>query len=141
MKTSCYRYALFGLAALALPACNRDQSCCDDSKTERISKPAAAATASIRTLQPWETLNEAFNGCTGSCGMRADGPAEGAVAQPNASVGDRTYCPVSGVVFEVKATSLRRELNGRSLFFCCAGCAAYFDAFRERVVAARGLTA
>lgn len=53
--------------------------------------------------------------------------------------GQRTYCPVSGVVFTVNESSQRREAAGRSLYFCCAMCAAYFAAAPERVLALRGL--
>lgn len=59
-------------------------------------------------------------------------------AQPGAQLGQSTYCPVSGVVFEVKASSAHRELDGRPLYFCCEACAAYFSEHRERVLALRG---
>ena len=59
--------------------------------------------------------------------------------QPGAAAGDRTYCPVSGVVFEVTAASPRREVAGRPLYFCCEKCAAYFSAHAGQVSAARGL--
>jgi YHS domain-containing protein len=48
---------------------------------------------------------------------------------------------VSGVVFQVKAASARREVNGKSVYFCCEGCANYFNEHREAVIAARGLSA
>ena len=61
------------------------------------------------------------------------------IEQPGASRGDRAYCLVSGVVFTVKEKSPSAEIGGRTVFFCCASCAQWFAANRERVLAARGL--
>jgi len=61
--------------------------------------------------------------------------------QPGAAIGERTYCPVSGVVFEVTASSAHREVAGRPVYFCCEKCAMYFSEHQDRVVAARGLGA
>lgn len=59
--------------------------------------------------------------------------------QPGAVPGDRAYCPVSGVVFQVTAASPRRTLAGRDVFFCCEKCAAYFSAHADQVRVARGI--
>ena len=59
------------------------------------------------------------------------------MVQPGASPGQRAYCPVSGVAFDVKDKSAHRDLDGRKLYFCCEACAVYFTENRERVVAAR----
>jgi YHS domain-containing protein len=67
------------------------------------------------------------------------GGSADAVEQPRAHLGDKTYCPVSGVVFQVRDASIKRAVDGKTLYFCCEGCAGYFDAHRERVTAARGL--
>jgi YHS domain-containing protein len=48
---------------------------------------------------------------------------------------------VSGVTFEVKAGSAHREVNGKTVYFCCEGCANYFNEHRDAVIAARGLAA
>jgi YHS domain-containing protein len=63
------------------------------------------------------------------------------VVQPGAEQGQQAYCPVSGVVFQVKDSSPHREVDGRPVYFCCESCANYFTANRERVIAARGLSA
>ena len=63
----------------------------------------------------------------------------GVVAQPGARDGERVYCPVSGVVFEASSMRPRREVAGQSVYFCCPGCAEWFDLHRSRVVAARRL--
>jgi YHS domain-containing protein len=46
---------------------------------------------------------------------------------------------VSGVVFSVTTASVHREVAGKTLYFCCDGCAGYFDADQARVMAAREL--
>jgi YHS domain-containing protein len=61
------------------------------------------------------------------------------VTQPGARVDQRTYCPVSGVVFKVTAASPKREAGGQPFYFCCEACAAYFAANQDRVLALRGL--
>ena len=66
--------------------------------------------------------------------MRAVGGSAEVVLQPGAHEGQQAYCPVSGVVFQVKAASARREVNGKAVFFCCEGCASYFDEHREAFV-------
>jgi hypothetical protein len=61
------------------------------------------------------------------------------VVQPGAEVGQKTFCVVSGAAFEVQASSVRREVDGKPVYLCCEACAGYFDAHRDQVVAARGL--
>lgn len=68
------------------------------------------------------------------------GQVAGAVVQPGAAVGDRTYCPVSGVVFSVKADSAARKVGERTLWFCCEACASYFALHEHEVLAARTAT-
>jgi YHS domain-containing protein len=62
------------------------------------------------------------------------------VIQPGAPIGQHAYCPVSGVTFEVKDSSPRIELDGKTIYFCCSGCEAYFAQHQERIVALRGLS-
>jgi YHS domain-containing protein len=62
-----------------------------------------------------------------------------AVAQPGAKVGQRAYCPVSGVVFEVKESSPKTYLDGQPLYFCCEACARRFDSARAQILAKRHL--
>ena len=61
------------------------------------------------------------------------------MVQPGAQLGHLTYCPVSGVVFKVQPASAKRELDGKTIYFCCESCASYFSENRERVIAARKL--
>jgi YHS domain-containing protein len=67
------------------------------------------------------------------------GGSADAVQQPTAKLGQKTYCPVSGVVFRLSDASIQRKVNGKPVYFCCEGCAGYFDAHRERVLKARRL--
>ena len=62
------------------------------------------------------------------------------IEQPGAKSDDSAYCPVSGVVFQVKESSPRREVAGKPIYFCCEACAKYFSENRERVLAARNLS-
>jgi len=45
-----------------------------------------------------------------------------------ATIGDTSSCPVSGETFVVTADSPRVEHEGRTYYFCCAGCDARFQA-------------
>jgi YHS domain-containing protein len=73
--------------------------------------------------------------------VRAVGGSADVIMQPGAHEGQRAYCPVSGVVFEVKKGSSHRDVNGKTVYFCCEGCANYFNEHRDAVSAARGLSA
>lgn len=99
--------------------------------------PAAGATREA-TLPSWEPADEAFRGCEGGCGERLTTAAPGVVTQPGARRGERAYCPVSGVVFEVREASSHRDIAGELVFTCCETCALYFDTHRERLIALRG---
>jgi YHS domain-containing protein len=61
--------------------------------------------------------------------------------QPGAKMGERTYCPVSGVAFKLTDASIHRDYDGKPVYFCCEGCAGYFDVNREKVAKLRGLNA
>ncbi len=90
-------------------------------------------------IKPWEPVDVAFKGCSESaCGVR--GPITQAVVQPDAHLGQYVYCPVSGAVFQIKNSSLRSDVRGKTLYFCCANCARYFAQNRDRVLALRGLS-
>jgi YHS domain-containing protein len=80
-----------------------------------------------------------FAGCQGACGLHLEGERDDVVVQPGASVGQQTYCPVSGAVFTVAAEHAKREVDGHTLWFCCEACAAYFEAHEDAVMEARGL--
>jgi hypothetical protein len=90
--------------------------------------------------EAWEPVEAAFEGCGGGCGGRLDHAEPGVAVQPGAEIGVTALCPVSGVAFVVDGERPRRELSdGRSLYFCCEGCAAYFDTHRAEVLHARGI--
>src|SRR3989441_6452068 len=90
-------------------------------------------------LEPWEPVDVAFKGCSESaCGVR--GPIAETVIQPGAQPGQYVYCLVSGAVFQIKNSSLRADVHGKTVYFCCANCAHYFAQNRDRVLALRGLS-
>ena len=91
------------------------------------------------TLLPWEPADASFIGCSnGFCGFRTPN-AKGIVPQPGAAVGQKVYCPVSGVVLPIKESTLSVEIEGKPVYVCCEGCARYLAANRERVLALRGI--
>jgi YHS domain-containing protein len=100
--------------------------------------PASEPAAQTGPLEAWDPVSEGFAGCQESCGAHVEGASADIVSQPGASIGQRTYCPVSGAVFEVTASHPHVEVDGQTLWFCCDGCAAYFEAHREEVLSARG---
>lgn len=70
-----------------------------------------------------------------ACGGGAAHPADPAAAAAagvkpigEAKVGDKTLCPVSGEDFVVAADSPKVELDGKTYYFCCPGCAKKFQA-------------
>ena len=139
--------ALAAVLALALlSACEREETCpnCPHAATPAPAPAKTAATtppASTVAVAPWETADAAFNGCAGGCGLRVAGPTEGVLVQPGAVIGQRVYCLISGVVFEVKPTSVQRVVGGKTLYFCCEACAQYFTANQARILALRGIAA
>ncbi len=112
-------------------------------KMEESPKGASTVTTPEPTikdgrLDPWEPVDAAFKGCSeGVCGMR--GRSAQAVVQPGARPGQYVYCPVSGAVFRIKDSSPRADVNERTLYLCCDGCARYFAQHRDQVLALRGL--
>lgn len=98
-----------------------------------------APTARSGPLAAWDPVDPMFAGCQGACGARVEGPQTEIAVQPGATVGERTYCPVSGAVFTIDATHAHAEVEGQTLYFCCPACAEYFEAHRTEVMQARGI--
>jgi hypothetical protein len=48
------------------------------------------------------------------------------VPMTEAKVGDRTTCPVMNTVFTVLPDSPKVEVSGKTIYFCCDGCASKF---------------
>jgi YHS domain-containing protein len=75
-----------------------------------------------------------------ACGGATPPPATAATpapaaAQPTAlkapgeaTIGDRSTCPVSGEEFVIAADSPKVEHEGKTFYFCCSGCAQKFQA-------------
>ncbi|MFO0675461.1 MAG: YHS domain-containing protein [Polyangiaceae bacterium] len=51
-----------------------------------------------------------------------------------AKIGDTQACPISGEEFVVAETSPKSEFNGKTYYFCCAGCKKKFDADPKKAV-------
>ncbi|HKY36588.1 MAG TPA: heavy-metal-associated domain-containing protein [Polyangiaceae bacterium] len=103
-------------------------------------EPARPGGVQAASLEAWQPIDEVFRDCEGGCGARVASQAEGVLTQPGARLGKPSYCPVSGVVFDVTATSPRRGVGDSALYFCCESCAQYFDANSSRILALRGLS-
>ena len=89
-------------------------------------------------LAPWEPVDASFTGCSnGWCGSRR--PNARVSAQPGAAPGQDVYCPVSGVVLQIKESTLKTELDGKPVYVCCEECLRHFTANRDRVLALRGM--
>lgn len=58
----------------------------------------------------------------------ADAKAGDVKKNGEAKIGDKTTCPVSGEVFEVKADSPKTDHAGKTYYFCCPGCDKKFQA-------------
>ena len=52
--------------------------------------------------------------------------AAGLKAVGEAGIGDRTVCPVTGEEFVVTERSPKVEHQGKTYYFCCAGCTKSF---------------
>jgi len=91
-------------------------------------------------LAPWEPVDASFKGCSnGWCGSRR--PNARVSPQPGAAPGQDVYCPVSGVVLKIKASTLTVPMDGKPVYVCCEGCQRHFQAHRDRVLALRGMRA
>lgn len=132
------RSFLLAASAVAAIACNRRRSNDMEPAAERTAD-AAPSSSSPSALSPWEPLDEMFRGCEAGCGARVASASPGVVVQPGAQISQRTYCPVSGVVFTVTDASPREDVDGRAVYVCCAGCAKYFAMNRDRIIALRRL--
>jgi hypothetical protein len=133
------RDLLIALSAMAAIGCNRRQNSAANAPRAHAPDPTAAALGSHAVAAPWEPIDEMFRGCEGGCGARVAGTSADVVVQPGAQFGQHTYCPVSGVVFTVTHASPHHDVTGRSIYLCCASCAQYFAANRDRVIALRQL--
>jgi len=117
-------------------------ACCaghDGARDVARAEPAASVTSASATLPPGQSFDEAFAGCQASCGSRSPEMRAAARPQPGAVLGEVVHCPVSGAVFRIKEDAVRREVLGKPVYFCCASCAAYFDAHRAEILSARGI--
>ncbi|MFT3767442.1 MAG: YHS domain-containing protein [Minicystis sp.] len=70
-----------------------------------------------------------FAACGGAQPQSATAMAAAGIKAPgSAQVGDKTICPVSGEDFTVAADSPKAEVDGKTYYFCCSGCAKKFQA-------------
>ena len=61
-------------------------------------------------------------------GEPTSGSTAALVPWAEATIGDRTTCPVTNEEFVVTADSAKVEHEGHTYYFCCAGCIGRFQA-------------
>jgi len=98
------------------------------------------APAHSDVLAASEAVDPAFSGCKKSCGLHAARDFREARAQPGAALGDAVFCPVSGAVFRVGEETPKRDVRGKTLYFCCPACAAWFGEHEADVLRKRAAT-
>jgi len=135
-----------GLAVVGLLVAYRryggSECCAGHDPTAQAAAASASTTTATNpnaTLTADEAVDTVFEGCKASCGSHSPAMKAAARPQPGAVLGQVVHCPVSGAVFRVQQDAVKREVLGKSLYFCCASCAAYFDAHRSEILTARGI--
>ena len=69
-------------------------------------------------------VSEGMSGvCRFACATRLEYNSKDVMAQPGATVGKLTQCPVSGVVFEVAASRPHLRIANEEYVTCCDKCA------------------
>ena len=75
-------------------------------------------------------------GCASTKSAEGTTATAAALKKPGeATLGDRTTCPVSGEVFTVATDSPKVEFEGKTYFFCCNDCVADFQKDPAKYVA------
>jgi hypothetical protein len=114
-------------------------SCKEKTNESASTSSASQTTAKSGPLEPTEPVDPAFRGCSKSCGSRSAKDRQEAKAQPGAQPGDATFCPVSGAVFRITSQTPKRDARGKTLWFCCDSCAAFFSSHEADVLEKRGI--
>lgn len=99
---------------------------CDKSGADTTS-PADAATAEAESHEGHDGHHK-----EGEAHDHGDVEGKEVVAAGEATVGDVTECPVSGEKFVVTDDSPSLEHEGKTFYFCCAGCHAKAQAEPEK---------
>ena len=99
-------------------------------------KPARAPRGSVRGA-----YDPAMAGCqvSSSCATRIAYRERDLRAQPGVRDGQLVRCPVSGAVFRIHEGTPSRDARGKTLYFCCPACAAWFTEHEAEVLAKRGI--
>lgn len=98
---------------------------------DAIMSSRALKPPSLLLLLAAPLLSAAALGCaSGGSGTSARNPAAAAMhlkAPGEATIGDRTTCPVSHEEFVVSASSPKVAYAGKTYYFCCSGCDSDFS--------------
>jgi hypothetical protein len=120
--------ALVATGAYAVVSVNRGRT--SDASLTRAdaggacAPPGAAAAVEGTGGKVAGRFDPAMSGpCRFSCATKLEHDAKDVLAQPGATNGRLTQCPVSGVVFAVDADRPHVRIAGRAYVTCCEGCA------------------
>jgi hypothetical protein len=120
--------AIVATGAYAVVAVNRGRTS-DASLTRADAGGACApsnATAAVESAggKIAGRFDPAMSGpCRFACATKLEHDAKDVLAQPGATDGRLTQCPVSGVVFAVDADRPHVRVAGEAYVTCCEGCA------------------
>ena len=92
------------------------------------------AAPSFNHAPPAATDNEAAQHEHGEHGHGDAAKSANLKKAGEAKIGDTQACPISGEEFVVSETSPKSEYNGKTYFFCCAGCKKKFEADPKKAV-------
>ena len=68
------------------------------------------------------------HGANCACDKPAAAAPAGLKAPGEATIGDKSTCPVSGEEFTINASSPKTVVDGKTYYFCCPGCDKKFAA-------------
>lgn len=119
--------ATSGAAATAEKPCCDDPNCTDG--CDKAEQASAEKTAAKADCDDPNCKGECTGDCAkADCGGECDKGAKTVAALPADAIGTEQTCAVSGKTFTVTADTTFSALRGETVYFCCPGCKAKFDA-------------
>jgi hypothetical protein len=124
---------LISISALAIASLS---ACKTESRATARAEPAAMSPVNAAPSEAAGVCGAAEAEKAGSCGCEHGnaGAEKSVVPMSQAKVGDRTLCPVMNTVFTVLPDSPKAEVDGKTYYFCCDGCANKFKENPKRFI-------
>jgi hypothetical protein len=117
---------IFHTMARASSDTGSEEGSCSKPSDTSISESAGFMIAGSNSLGKFDADRASV--CQAACGTKQEYEVDSVVAQPGASEGDLTRCPVSGVVFAVASDRPAVPVGDDIYRMCCDGCAERFRA-------------